>query len=181
MFNNIDQALRFAYNYNARIFKPSTVYSLGTRISGGGSGLGGLDGAAQSGMIRAEVSTLPPLYEAITVARYASPSTLCFCKRPCCKGSQVNPEWITAVSLITDTIANAVDGARFNYNLRRRLVERYFGSDILIDTIAKQCNISRNTVTNYNSSIAKLLRIEETNTNQMVCNKLTDKILCATY
>jgi hypothetical protein len=73
LFKSTHDALRFAYRFNG----DNTVSArLGNTPSGNGRGLGGLDGAAQAGMIQAEVRQLGEIEEAVALAAFSIPGTL---------------------------------------------------------------------------------------------------------
>jgi hypothetical protein len=73
-----------------------------------GKGLGGLDGAAQAGMISAEVERLDRLEQAFLVARFAPSSILCDCGAPCCSGKRSNEEWTHAVGVLSQHLKEVV-------------------------------------------------------------------------
>ena len=73
VFRSARGALMFAFNFTHGTLKKSALAGM-MGASPNGRGLGGLDGAAQAGMIKAEVDHLPELHQAILIARWlASP------------------------------------------------------------------------------------------------------------
>lgn len=110
MFENTQQALVFAYNYTgqncitARL-SPEPLPTTGT-------GLGGLNGAAQAGMIRAEVSSAGKLIESLITAKYAPMWLPCSCGHACCSGKIENREWAESIPyIVLDVCKNALNGA----------------------------------------------------------------------
>lgn len=158
LFQSAADALRFAFNFSHQQYDRPLM----NRMMGGrnetGKGLSGLDGAAQAGMIRRELSTLPNLYRAVLIARYAPRSFPCTCGRPCCVGSSVNFEWREAVNAVASYATDMVPGGADKFRLRRELVFRLYGSGKTLDAIADECGVARQTASEHNSRIMIWLR-----------------------
>ena len=77
LFNSAHGALVFAFNFSGQAYDRPMMNRLATPSVGTGKGLVGLDGAGQSGFIRAEVKAMGKLSEAIIIARIAPRSTPC--------------------------------------------------------------------------------------------------------
>lgn len=161
VFRSARGALLFAFNFTHGTLKKSALAEM-MGASGGGRGLGGLDGAAQAGMIRAEVDQLPELQRAVLAGRYAPPVVPCPCRRPCCRGEVEGQEWGASVSWITERILHeGLAGTISHYRLRRALVMRYFGRKLSLVSVADQCRVHRNTASDRNSKVVEYLRKEE--------------------
>ena len=101
LFRSTQDALLFAFRHAGQSYDRPLMLRMADAARGSGAGLAGLDGAAQAGMIRAEVAALGRLYEAALVARFADRSIPCQCKAACCSGERLNGEWINAVAYLT--------------------------------------------------------------------------------
>lgn len=76
--------------------------------SSSGKGLAGFDGAAQAGMIRAEVERPGRLEKAFIIAYFASHYLPCYCGRPCCSGKRSNSEWLQAMGVLSSHLKEVV-------------------------------------------------------------------------
>lgn len=158
LFKSAADALRFAFNYSHQQYdRPMMNRMMGGRNETG-KGLSGLDGAAQAGMIRRELSTLPNLYRAVLIARYAPRSFPCTCGRPCCVGSSVNFEWREAVNAVASYATDMVPGGAGKFRLRRDLVFRAYGSGKTVEAIAEDCGVSERTAYTHNGALVSWLR-----------------------
>lgn len=159
LWHNTQSALIFAYNYSGYPARP-LLYRLGTPTHQG-KGLSGLDGAAQAGMIRAEVATLGPIAEAVFIARFAPHSTPCSCRAACCSGQRPNAEWVFAISKLTDYVhTTALAGCTANGALRREYVVRYFSrrkeERVPLESIAERHGVHRDTASAQAARVAVL-------------------------
>lgn len=110
LFENTEQALIFAYNYTGQncITARLSLEPFPTT----GKGLGGLNGAAQAGMIRREVSSAGRLIESLITAKYAPMWLPCSCGHACCSGKIENKEWAGSDPyIVIDVCKNALHGA----------------------------------------------------------------------
>lgn len=161
VFRSAHAALVFALNFSHGTLKKS---ALAQASGGGGSGrgLGGLDGAAQSGMILAELQQLSALRRSVLIAKYASPSAPCACRSSCCRGWRENPQWSEAINYLTEYVLVAgLTGTVSHFRLRRSLVSRYFGQGATFLTIASSCGVDRHTASGYNKRIVERFRDEQ--------------------
>jgi hypothetical protein len=161
VFRSARGALMFAFNFTHGTLKKSALAGM-MGASPNGRGLGGLDGAAQAGMIKAEVDHLPELHQAILIARYTPPVSPCACGRACCRGSIETPEWGRAVNWLTEyVLLECLVGTVSRYRLRRTLVMRYFGQKIYLVATAELCGVNKNTASAQNQKVTERLRHEE--------------------
>jgi hypothetical protein len=160
VFESAHGALVFAFNFSGGHERP-LMNRLAAPAQSKGLGLAGLDGAAQAGMVRAEVAALGRLSEAILVARFAPRSLPCHCRSACCVGRRPNREWVDAIGYLADHVrTTALAGCTANGILRREYVVRYFtprdarGS---IDALAERHGVARNTVSAHAGKVVALL------------------------
>lgn len=161
LFRTYIGALMFALNYaHGGQKKPF----LAQMVGGGktGRGLGGLDGAGQAGMIKAELERLDEVRRAIMIARYEAPSLPCACGALCCRKHRENPTWAEAIrTLVQAVLEEGAAGTVSHYRLRDAMVRRYFGVKASFTEIAALCKISRNTASAQNAKVADWLKKEE--------------------
>jgi hypothetical protein len=152
LFRSPHAALVFAYSFVAQPERP-LMNRMGQDYSPPGKGLGGLDGAAQAGFIRAEVEQLGKLVEAIIIARFAPHALPCTCRSPCCSGRKSNKEWRVALAVIADRArTNALAGCTSTGIMRLAYVERHFcrkDERINLDKLADRLGMHRNTVQDH--------------------------------
>jgi len=154
LFTSAASAAAFALNFSGVNLQKSSVNRLIGSPSPEGRGLGGLDGAAQAGMIRAELAAIGFLGEAMIVADIASRTRPCLCKAPCCSGDVINPEWAAAINLLA-SVAKELKIAPAYMNVRILLLKRFFGLPLEITEIAKVCGVSRETASSHNSKLVQ--------------------------
>lgn len=163
LFSSAHSALVFAFSFSCRAYYDRPIMNrMATQAIGSGKGLAGLDGAAQAGMLRAEVRALGNLHEALLIARIAPRSTPCSCGSPCCSGRRPNLEWVDAVAWLSGYARDAVLAGRvIDYRIARGCVEMYFASSLTVTKLADRCGVSRNTVGAYLARVRKMLRDSE--------------------
>lgn len=100
LFTNAAKAVRFAVT---RMGSPSRpVMNRMSDASLPDTGLAGLDGAAQAGIIMSVLHELGIVYEAALVAASAPRMLNCACRRPCCSGRAFNATWNAAINTLCD-------------------------------------------------------------------------------
>lgn len=156
LFENTEQALIFAYNYTGQncITARLSLEPFPTT----GKGLGGLNGAAQAGMIRREVSSAGRLIESLITAKYAPMWRPCSCGHACCSGKIENKEWAEAIPyIVLDVCKNALHGA--DRGTVVWCVKAYYSGSILpIRQIASIASVSEKTITRNFPKIINYLR-----------------------
>ena len=161
LFESAHGALVFAFNFSGQCYDRPMMNRLASPAIGSGKGLVGLDGAAQAGMIRAEVQAMGKLAEAILIARIAPRSMPCHCRQSCCSGKKPNKEWVDAIGFLADHVrTTALAGCTANGMLRREYVVRYFSPKELrmsLELLAEKHDIARNTVSAHNAKVATWL------------------------
>ena len=163
LFRSTNAALAFAFNLKHGQYKSSAM----ARLMGGpnptGRGLGGIDGAAQAGMIKCEIDALAPRIRGqIIVARFALRELPCDCRHACCSGFRPNHEWLLAISEIAELVrTEALAGTVVNFTLRHIIVRRYFGVHISLVDAAKAAGVDRDTASVHASRVIGYLKTEE--------------------
>ena len=161
LFSSAHAALVFAFNFSGQCYDRPMMNRLAAPAIGSGKGLGGLDGAAQAGFIRAEVRGLGSLAEAILIARIAPRAMPCHCRQSCCSGRKPNAEWVTAISHLADQARrSALLGCAANGIMRREYVVRYFTPKeqrISLEALAEKHDVDRNTASAHCSKVATWL------------------------
>jgi hypothetical protein len=160
LFSSAHSALVFAFNFSGQCYDRPMMNRLASPAVGTGKGLVGLDGAAQAGMIRAEVQSLGKLAEAIIIARIAPRSVPCHCRSACCSGKKPNKEWVYAISYLADHVrTTALAGCTANGILRREYVVRYFSRKderVSLEALAERYDVNRQTVGAHAAKVALL-------------------------
>jgi len=163
LFRSTGAALAFALNFSHGQCKSSAMASLMGGPKPVGRGLGGLDGSAQAGMIRAEINALSPKIRGqILVARFAVRALPCDCKRTCCSGFQASVEWLQAIADIAETVrSEALAGTVVNFLLRHSVVRRYFGDKQSLVDIAAATGVDRDTASAHAGKVIGYLKEQE--------------------
>lgn len=160
LFDTAHGALVFAFNFSGQSFDRPLMNRMAAPAVGTGKGLVGLDGAAQAGMIRAEVASLGRLAEAILIARIAPRSMPCHCRQSCCSGKKPNKEWTDAISFLADHVrTTALAGCTANGMLRREYVVRYFSRKderVSLEDLSERYDVDRHTASAHASKVAIL-------------------------
>ncbi|AOZ06719.1 DNA-binding protein [Cupriavidus malaysiensis] len=153
LFDSSHDALRFAFSYSGQQYQASAMNKAMSPAIGSGKGLVGVDGAAQAGMIRRELGTLPELHQRVLTARAAPRELPCECRSACCMGKTLNPEWAEAIVWLTDQAMQQLSGSFSHYRVRRSILEKIFGVKIDLVQIAEDCGAHRNTVGEQNKRL----------------------------
>lgn len=160
LFESAHGALVFAFNFSGQSYDRPMMNRLASPAFGTGKGLVGLDGAAQAGMIRAEVQTLGKLAEAILIARIAPRHMPCHCRQSCCSWKKPNKEWTDAIAYLADYVrTTALAGCVSNGMMRREYVVRHFTRKeerISLDELAERHDVNRQTAGAHASKVALL-------------------------
>lgn len=150
LFESAHEALTFAFRQRLQVLDRAPLNRISAPAVGSGRGLGGLDGAAQAGMVRQEVRQFGPLDEALLIARHAPRYSPCECGAPCCSGRRPNREWTEAISHLAEHAREtALAGCKATSVARTAYVARYFtpkASRQSVGELADRLNLARNTV-----------------------------------
>lgn len=153
LFDSSHAALVFAFNFSGQQYQASAMNKAMTPQIGSGKGLVGVDGAAQAGMIRRELGTLPDLHQAVLTARVAPRDVPCECTRPCCSGRLPNSEWTNAIVWLTERAMQQLSGSFSHYRVRRSILEKIFGVKTNLSDIAELCGVHRNSLSEHNAKL----------------------------
>ncbi|MGF6697633.1 hypothetical protein OKW38_002245 [Paraburkholderia sp. MM5496-R1] len=149
VFKSTEAALRYAYAFSTEQYGRSAMAVMYAR-PGNGLGLGGLDGAGQAGMVRAEIDKLTPTQRAVLVVRYAPRELPCSCRRPCCSGHYQNGEWKAAIEDLVQHTAPLFAGHVSNVRLRAALIRAAILRERPNHTaLGKEFGVDRNTVAKH--------------------------------
>ncbi|MDR3087791.1 MAG: hypothetical protein LBU45_07565 [Azoarcus sp.] len=157
LFESTHAALTFAFHFSGQNYQRPVMNRM-VKNEPSGKGLGGLDGAAQAGMIRAEVSALGRIAEAVITARYAPATLDCSCRAPCCCRHKPNPEWRNAIATIADHMrTTALAGCTTTALMRRDYVIRYFSGHPSIDALSARHGLHRDSVSAHVAKVSRAL------------------------
>jgi len=159
MFRSAHEALIFCFRHSAQAYERPSLNKMGAPPTGRPRGLGGLDGAAQAGMVRAEIHALGSISEACLVVRFA-PQRLEECCALC--GSQrANREWIDYLNWLATHIGEtALKDQRADLRTRRALVARHFAPQKerpTLEDLGAACGCSVRSASDYASKASKEL------------------------
>lgn len=173
IFTSAHAALKFALNFTHGTLKNGVLAGL-QGGGGDGRGLGGLDGAAQSGMILAELSCLETVRRRAIEARLSPQTSPCACRSPCCRGSREHRPWAEAIDWLTQyVLVEGLTGTISHHRLRRSLVVRHFvGPKESFLEIANTCGVHRTTASEYYKAVVERLRAEERAGNYEIEDRL---------
>lgn len=156
LFENTEQALVFAYNYTGQ--NCITARLSPEPLPTTGRGLGGLNGAAQAGMIRREVSSAGKLIESLITAKYAPMWLPCSCGHACCSGKVENKEWAEAIPYIVLDVCKNVLPAADRSTVVWCVKAYYSGVRTSATLIAGQAGVHVSTITRNMKDIKAHLR-----------------------
>ena len=162
LFSSAHAALVFAFNFSMDLYDRPLMNKMADPPAPVGKGLSGLDGAAQAGFVRAELHLMGAIPEAILIARVAPQGSPCECRRPCCSGKTINPGWADAIKTLTQHALVPLSGCISHYRLRAAIVQKFFGASVSLSDIAEVCGVNRDTASDHNQKVVKMLRTEET-------------------
>lgn len=181
-FNSVHGALTYAFSYVAQHYDAPAMYRT---MCGGegreGKGLHGVDGAGQSGMIRAEIARLKPDAQALIAVKYAPRSWPCECGRSCCSGQARNDEWSDALAhLVARAVPCALAGCVTHYRARRALLIRALAkADALrgvkadtLDEIADSVGQNRSTIMDHNKRMLDWVKVLHDNAEAEIYMRL---------
>jgi hypothetical protein len=104
-------------------------------------------------LIAGEMEKLTVFERATLIARFAPRSIPCSCKRACCAGYTLNPEWDAAIRVLEQGALTVLSGHFSHYLLRRKIIEKIFGEKVVLERVAEQCGAHKNTATAHGKII----------------------------
>lgn len=159
LFCSVESALRFAFNPDrVACDRPGVARLMGSHGDGPGD-LSGLDGAAQAGVIRRKIATLPHLQQSLLVARFAPALIPCGCGQPCCAKWRPNLEWQGAVRIIADHAkSEPLSGCKAEQGVVLSILAKHFGYRVesVVATAAEK-GLSSGTASNHTGKIRRWL------------------------
>lgn len=141
LFNSAWDALAFAFRYSTQQYSPTPMARLMRGSIGSGKGLVGLEGAAQAGLIRAIVETLPEFERCVITARFALD----------------NRESLAAKIILIQPATASLGTGVHNRRMVDNLVQRFFGQRCHLKDIAETYGVHPNTMTERWACIKRML------------------------
>jgi hypothetical protein len=139
LFGDAWQAVRFAMTRTGAPSRP--IMNRMTDTSLPETGLAGLDGAAQAGIIVSLMHRLGPVAEASLIATCAPHTAVCSCRRPCCSGHAFNAIWNRAVTTLADAVP-----LKLPYGIKLGAILKIYGTNLTLARIARQSGYDPHTV-----------------------------------
>ncbi|MFM0326098.1 hypothetical protein [Caballeronia glebae] len=164
IFKSAHEAVVFACNYASQQYAMSPMAKILQRRAGGsGRGLIGLDGAAQSGMVLAELQKMDKAQILAMVARSTPQRERCDCLHACCSGWRVSSMYRDAISELADIVVPVVGTEEVsNRRLRVAIIAKFFGDKtVVIKEVAHSLEITLRTAERQTSVINKYLKEQE--------------------
>lgn len=159
LFKSAHQALTFAFNFSASNYDAPVMNRMAQDPAPAGRGLGGLDGAAQAGMVMSRLNNLKKKHTAVLTARVAPKWFEEVWQDARDKEKVVNNEWKMATSWLIIGVEKYFDIG--NIELTESIVLKYVGDKSTDEEIAKRSGVHRNTVQrNRRKVFAKLRKLE---------------------
>ena len=157
LFPHAHAALVFAFRFSGQSSAaPTPMAKLMHGPVATGKGLTGLDGAAQAGMIRAEVDTMAPVLRHIIVARFAFEDR----------------ERLQALMELIPHAAAQIGTGINNLRMVDTLVQKYFGARVYLNDLADQLGCHANTITPKWGLIHSRFRADEDMANEEIFERL---------
>jgi hypothetical protein len=157
LFRGAQQAIMFAMRFSSEQYQKSAMSQMSGPSGGGsGKGLGGLDGAAQAGLIISIVRrNVSDLHFAVLTARCSPHRSACSCGSPCCSKAKPNWFWEEAITRIVSASVAEFPGALTKRGLIEAMIKRFFKfSDGRTDAaLAKFYDVNRDTIPAYRARI----------------------------
>ncbi len=159
IFKSAQEAMVFACNFSDQQYALSPMAKILQRGPyGSGRGLSGLDGAAQSGMVLAEMEKLDNAHILMLVARCAPKRERCSCTHACCSGWKMNPAYRDAISQLADVVLKEVSAEITNRRFRVAVISKFFGEKITIKEAAADADLSLRTAERHAAAINRYLK-----------------------
>ena len=131
LFDSTWAALAFAFRYSTQQYQPTPMARLMRGSIGSGKGLHGLDGAAQAGLIRGIVETLPEFERCAIIARFAID----------------RKEALAAKMVLVSPATAALGTGVYNRRMVDNLVQRFYGERCHLKDLAETHGVHANTMT----------------------------------
>lgn len=140
LFDNLDQALHFAFNYQSRHYALNPYNKLVARPSASGKGLVAMNGAAQAGLILAAIQRQDELPRACIIARYTQQTEIC----ECCGADAMSRPYQAAIQTLTQSLPP--QGRALSTAMRQFLpwiIRAFFERNISIQQLAQRFEIGK--------------------------------------
>ncbi|MFZ6760397.1 hypothetical protein ACO0K9_24605 [Undibacterium sp. Ji50W] len=173
LFNNTHDALTFAFNYSSQQYAISPMAKLALQGAGAGAsngrgkGLVALDGAAQAGMILAEIERLPSVQRACITARYAIRTAEC----KCCGSEGLSEDYRNAIGNLRELCSSQVTGMSLRI-MRETIIRAFYERRISILKKAEELRIAKSTVYDQKRLIWGWLSKVDAEAQNLIADKL---------
>ena len=171
LFKSAHSAVTFALNYSItdHVERSPASKMADDNKGHGGLGLLRMDGAAQAGLILAELKRTGAFQEACIIARVAKRKILCNCGAECCCKHRPNWQWRDAINSISMIVKDQMEadrkegvrGVKDSPVMRQAIVAKFFGERIRVKELAHACDVSDMTISNHTGKINKILKHTE--------------------
>jgi len=171
LFKSAHAAITFALNYSItdHVERSPASKMADDNKGHGGHGLLGMDGAAQAGLILAELKRTGEFQEACIIARVAKRKIICNCGAECCCKHRPNWQWRDAINSLAMIVKaqmeadrkDGVRGVKDSPVMRQAIVAKFFGERIRVKELAHACDVTEVTVSNHTGKINKILKHAE--------------------
>lgn len=169
LFNNAHEALVFAFNYSGQQYALSPMSKLALKGAGSGKGLVSVDGAAQAGMILAEVDRLQPIHRSCIIARYAIKTVEC----KCCGSNGMAAQYRTEIGSLREQAAGQLTGMSVR-GMREMIVRAFYERGINITQVAAELNIAKSTAHDQKRLIWAWLGKVDATAQNLVSDRLSN-------
>ncbi len=162
IFKSAQEAVLFACHFSSQQYAMSPMAKILQRGgSGSGRGLIGLDGAAQAGMVMAEVDKLQKPHAWAVKARSAPHREQCSCTSACCGGWKPNPVFNEALSWLADHLVEVLEVLPPLRAFRVGVLARYFGAKLSVADLADDHGIPKRTAERHAKAIVDAMKAIE--------------------
>lgn len=171
-------ALAFGFRYSSDQYPPTALAKMIGRSGDRppSRGLSGVDGAAQAGMIIAEVLELRnAAHQYALAARFATRGQPCVCGSPCCSKYRRSELWDRCIAELAEIGLGHLSGHMSNIRLRRTIVARYFGERVNVEVMAERCRVHRNTASSQQAKLVEWLKALEKDAMNAITNAMAEK------
>jgi hypothetical protein len=155
LFKSAYEALVFAFHFPHQHYHRPLVDRMAGSVVSTGKGLGGVEGAAQAGMIRRALMSLSELHQHLIIACVAPHEWLCHCGAPCCRRQRPNPEWVEALSGLAEQARTILAGHLSHRLFRLSLLRRLFNEKLSLAEVSRQCGIDQDTATAHHAKLRR--------------------------
>lgn len=153
LFENTEQCLSFAYRFQSEQYAATPMAKWMGGPIGSGKGLGGIDGAAQAGLVKRNIASLSPLHQACITARFSPKFESC----RCCGGQKMLEEYKLALVVLSQFALSQFSGLSVR-SLIEVIIRSYFERGVSVSAYAEEKKIALRTAADQKSKIFNALK-----------------------